>query len=155
MDSASTPLTMPLDIEAIQRILPHRQPFLLIDRVLEITETGVVAIKCVTANESFFQGHFPEKKVMPGVLQIEAMAQAGAVWALVKPELRGKIALLAQVKEAKFRRPVVPGDVLRIEGTKVSMRSRIGIMAVKTFVEGQLVCEAELMFAIAKEDAGA
>lgn len=155
MDSATTPMTMPLDIEAIQSILPHRYPFLLVDRVLEITDKGVVAIKNVTANEPFFQGHFPERKVMPGVLQIEVMAQAGAVWALAKPEFRGKIALLAQVKEAKFRRPVVPGDQLRIEGEMVAMRSRMGIMKVKTTCDGKPVCEAELMFAIAKEDGGA
>jgi len=155
MDPTTEPLNTPLDIEQIQRIIPHRYPFLLIDRVLEIGEKTVVALKSVSGNEAFFQGHFPEKKVMPGVLQIEAMAQAGAVWVLSMPQFKGKIALLAGVKEAKFRRPVVPGDQMRIEGEVINMRTRLGSMRTRCLVEGKVTCEAEIMFAIAKEDSGA
>jgi 3-hydroxyacyl-[acyl-carrier-protein] dehydratase len=151
MDSTVAGLSLPVTIEDIQGIIPHRYPFLLVDRVLEIHEKGLVALKNVTANEAFFQGHFPQQKVMPGVLQIEAMAQAGAVWLLSKPEYRGKIAYLAAIKEAKFRRPVVPGDQLRMEGEMLSLRSRMGTMRVRGLVDGKVVVEAELMFAVAKD----
>ncbi len=152
MDSTTVNLTAPLTVEQIQTIIPHRYPFLLIDRIVELTETTVASIKSVSANESFFQGHFPQQKVMPGVLQLEAMAQTGAVWVLAKPEFRGKIALLAGIKEAKFRRPVVPGDQLRIECRIIALRSRMGVMACQCLVEGKVVCEAEIMFGIAREE---
>ena len=153
MDSATANFTAPLDIEQIQRIIPHRYPFLLIDRIVELTESCVASIKSVSANEPFFEGHFPGKKVMPGVLQLEAMAQTGAVWVLAKPEFRGKIALLAGVKDAKFRRPVVPGDQLRIECRILTLRSRMGVMACQCMVDGKVACEAEVMFAIARDEA--
>lgn len=151
MDSSSAGFTAPLDIEMIQKIIPHRYPFLLVDRIIELQETKVVGIKSVSANEPFFQGHFPQKKVMPGVLQIEAMAQTGAVWLLAKPEFKGKIALLAAVKEARFRRPVVPGDQLRIECEILSMRSRMGTVQARCIVDGQVISEAEIVFAFGRE----
>jgi 3-hydroxyacyl-[acyl-carrier-protein] dehydratase len=153
MDASAAGFTMPLDVEMIQQIIPHRYPFLLVDRIVDMQELTVVGIKSVTANEPFFQGHFPQKKVMPGVLQIEAMAQTGAVWLLAKPENKGKIALLAAVKEARFRRPVVPGDQLRIECEIISMRSRMGVVRARCLVEDQVTSEAEITFAFGRESA--
>lgn len=138
-----------LDIQAIQSILPHRHPFLLVDRILEV-EAGkrAVGIKNVSANEQFFQGHFPGHAVMPGVLIIEAMAQVGAVALLQMPEYAGKIALFAGIDKARFRRPVVPGDQLRIEVEISKLRGPVGKAAARALVEGQTAAEAELMFAI-------
>ena len=102
-----------MDINQIKEILPHRYPFLLIDRVISIDGNKIVAIKNVTANENYFQGHFPIEPVMPGVLIIEALAQTGAVAILSKDEFKGKIAYFAGIDKAKFRRKVVPGDTLR------------------------------------------
>lgn len=140
-----------LDIHQIMQILPHRYPFLLIDRVLEISEEGdhVVAIKNVTVGEAFFQGHFPQEHVMPGVLMIEAMAQAGAVGVLSKEEYKGKIAYFAGIESAKFRGKVVPGDVLRLEVHLDKIRRNIGYGQGKAYVGDRVVCECRISFAIA------
>lgn len=138
-----------LRAEEIASILPHRYPFALVDRILDY-EKGKWAIgrKCVSMNEGFFQGHFPGLPVMPGVLVIEALAQVGAVAALSEDENRGKVALFGGIKEAKFRRQVVPGDVLRLECELVTRRGNVGIGEAKAYVDDALAVEAKLMFAI-------
>lgn len=133
-------------IEEIINILPHRYPFLLIDRIVEVRDKFVSGIKCVTMNEWFFQGHFPQKPVMPGVLIIEAMAQTGAVMVHQWEENKGKLVFLAGVDEARFRRLVQPGDVLRIEVTETYRRRGVGRSAAKAYVGDDLVCEALLTF---------
>ena len=141
-----------LTSEQIAAILPHRYPFLLVDRITHL-EPGVRAVgrKCVSGNEAFFQGHFPQKPVMPGVLIIEAMAQVGAVAILSLPENQGKIALFGGVKNARFRRKVIPGDVLEMECTLTKRRGPVGIGECKATVNGELACTAELTFAIGAE----
>lgn len=136
-----------LNSNQIQEIIPHRYPFLLVDRIIEL-EAGVraVGIKNVSVNEPFFQGHFPQEHIMPGVLIIEAMAQVGAVAILSLPQYQGKIAYFAGIKEAKFRRKVIPGDTLRLEITLVTLRGSFGIGEAKAFVDGQLAVEATLTF---------
>lgn len=138
-----------LNINEIKEILPHRYPFLLIDRIDEL-EPGVkaVGIKNVTINEYFFQGHFPKEPVMPGVLIIEALAQTGAVAVLCKDEFKGKIAYFAGINKAKFRKKVVPGDTLRLEVTMIKLKGHAGIASAVATVNGQKACEAELMFMI-------
>jgi len=138
-----------LNSDQIAEILPHRYPFALVDRITD-GEAGVWAkgIKCVTVNEPFFQGHFPQKHVMPGVLLLEAMAQVGAVAALSLEENRGKLALFGGVKNARFRRQVVPGDVLELECRMVKRRGPVGVAAAKATVEGRTAAEAELTFAL-------
>lgn len=141
-----------LDINAIQQILPHRYPILLVDRILELEEgKRVVGIKNVTVNEPFFQGHFPGFPVMPGVLIIEAMAQVGAVAILSMPEYKGRIALFAGIDGARFRRQVLPGDTLRIEVEVIKLRGTIGKSKARAYVGEELAAEGELMFAIAKK----
>jgi 3-hydroxyacyl-[acyl-carrier-protein] dehydratase len=144
-------LKAPLDINQIREILPHRYPFLLVDRIDEISETRVVGTKCVTMNEWFFQGHFPQRPVMPGVLMIEAMAQVGAVLALAR-EGGNSLALLAGVDQAKFRRIVQPGDVLRIEVEETYRRKTIGKTAGKIYANGELACEAIITFALSVQE---
>jgi 3-hydroxyacyl-[acyl-carrier-protein] dehydratase len=138
-----------LDAREIQRIIPHRYPFLLIDRVLEI-EPGkrIVGLKNVTADEPFFQGHFPGNPVMPGVLIVEALAQAGAVLLLAQPEERGKLPLFAGIDGLKFRRQVVPGDQLRLEVEFTLRRGPIGKGRARATVDDQLAVEGELTFAV-------
>jgi 3-hydroxyacyl-[acyl-carrier-protein] dehydratase len=138
----------PADIQQILEILPHRYPFLLIDRILEARDGFIVGQKCVTMNEWFFPGHFPERPVMPGVLQIEAMAQTGGCLVRMREDSRGKLLFLAGVDNARFRRPVVPGDVLRIEMTETYRRKSLGRTDGKIFVDGQLVAEATITFSI-------
>ncbi|HEV8375794.1 MAG TPA: 3-hydroxyacyl-ACP dehydratase FabZ [Candidatus Polarisedimenticolia bacterium] len=136
----------PLDVRAIMDIIPHRYPFLLVDRVLELDEgRRIVALKNVTFNEPFFQGHFPGNPIMPGVLVVEAMAQAGAVLLLhSRPESRGKVVYFAGIDKAKFRRPVVPGDAIRLHVEVLKLRSRTCLMRGEAFVEDRLVAEAEI-----------
>ena len=138
-----------LRIKEIMELLPHRQPFLLLDTVEEL-EPGkrAVARKCVTYNEPFFNGHFPQEPVMPGVLIIEAMAQTGAVAVLSLPEYRGKTGYLGGIRSARFRGKVVPGDVLVLEVEMIRKKGPVGIGAAKAMVDGKIVAEAELTFAI-------
>jgi len=141
---------MTFDIQEILGLLPHRYPFLLIDRVVEF-ERGkrLVAIKNVTFNEPFFQGHFPDYPLMPGVLIVEAMAQAGAIIMLNEiPDREKKLAVFTGIDKAKFRRPVTPGDQLRIEVDVVALKSRLGRMEAKVFVDGKVVCQATLTCSI-------
>ena len=137
-----------LDITQIQKILPHRYPFLLVDRIIELTETRAVGLKCVTINDYFFRGHFPDRPVMPGVLLVEAMAQVGGIIMLNKRENLGKFAYFMAVDQVKFRKPVVPGDVLVIEAELGKLRTRTGQVMARALVEGKVVCEGELMFAL-------
>jgi beta-hydroxyacyl-ACP dehydratase FabZ len=133
-----------IDVVEIQSILPHRYPFLLVDRILEI-EPGrrIVALKNVTANEEFFQGHFPGKPVMPGVLIVEAMAQAGGVLMLSEvPDREKRLVYFTGIDEARFRRPVVPGDQLRLEAEVLKRKANICRLACKALVDGILVAEA-------------
>ena len=144
-----------LDIQSVQSILPHRHPFLLVDRILEVEEgKRAVGIKNVTINEPFFQGHFPGRPVMPGVLIIEAMAQVGAVALLKMPEFAGRLALFAGIEKARFRRQVVPGDQLRLEVEIVKMRGPVGRAAGRALVGDQLAAEAELLFAVEQPGRG-
>lgn len=135
-----------LHIEEIKKILPHRYPFLLVDRILEMDEKTAVGLKNVSATDFFFQGHFPAKPIMPGVLMIEALAQVGGVLFLSRSENKGKLALLMSVNKARFRRMVVPGDQLRLEVEIVKMKSKIGLMKGRATVEGEEVCDVEIMF---------
>ncbi|RFA36690.1 3-hydroxyacyl-[acyl-carrier-protein] dehydratase FabZ [Virgibacillus dokdonensis] len=138
-----------MDVEQIKEIIPHRYPFLLVDRVTEIEEGKRVAgLKNVTANEPFFQGHFPEYAVMPGVLIIEALAQLGAISILGKEENRGKIGFLAGIDNCRFKRQVRPGDQLQMEVEILRLKGPIGKGKAVAKVDGELACEAEIMFAI-------
>ena len=143
---------MQYDSNQIARILPHRYPFALVDRIVD-GEPGRWAkgIKCVTVNEPFFQGHFPQKHVMPGVLLIEAMAQVGGVAILALPENQGKLAFLGRVRDARFKRQVVPGDVLEMECVLTKRRGPVGVGTCRAMVNGQEAASAELTFAIGGE----
>ena len=138
-----------LTTKEIMEIIPHRQPMLLIDTVEEL-EPGVraVAKKCVSAGEPYFAGHFPAEPVMPGVLIVEALAQTGAVAILSQPEYKGKTAYFAAINNAKFKGKVVPGDVLILETEIIKIKGPIGVGAAKAYVDGKLVTQAELTFAI-------
>lgn len=137
-----------MDIKEIMDIIPHRYPFLLIDKVIKVEENKIIAIKNITANEQYFQGHFPAEPVMPGVLIIEALAQAGAVSLLSKDEFKGKIAYFAGINNAKFRRKVVPGDTLRLEVELIKVRGKAGVGYGIAYVDDKKVCEGELTFMI-------
>lgn len=138
-----------MGIKEIREILPHRYPFLLVDRIVEIEEgKSIKGYKNVSANEQFFQGHFPKEPVMPGVLILEAIAQVGAVALLSKEEFKGKIPLFAGADKVRFRQKVVPGDRLELSCEIVKLRGPIGIGKGIAKVDGKKVCEAEIMFAI-------
>lgn len=138
-----------LDINEIKKIIPHRYPFLLVDRIEEM-EPGVKAVgyKNVTVNEPFFQGHFPEYPVMPGVLLIEALAQVGAVAILSLEQNRGKLAFFGGIKNAKFRKQVVPGDVVRLETEIIKCKGPMGVGKAIATVDGKMAAEAEISFMI-------
>lgn len=138
-----------LTTKEIMEIIPHRQPFLLIDTIEELEEgKRAVGKKCVSYNEPFFAGHFPTEPVMPGVLIVEAMAQVGAVALLSKEEFKGKTAYFGGINSAKFKQKVVPGDVLMMELEITKQKGPIGIGVGKAYVDGKLVTQAELTFAI-------
>jgi len=142
-----------LDINEIRGILPHRYPFLLVDRVVELEAERIVGIKNVTSNEPFFQGHFPDFPVMPGVLIIEAMAQTAGILVLKSiPDRDQKLVLLVSVDGARFRRPVVPGDVLRMEMTLLKRKASVAKMSGKATVDGVVVAEAEVMCKLADKN---
>ena len=143
---------MQLDSNQIAKILPHRYPFALVDRIVD-GEEGQWArgIKCVSVNEQFFCGHFPQEHIMPGVLILEALAQVGAVALLSLPENRGKIALFGGVKNARFKRKVIPGDVLEMTCTLTRRRGPVGIGSCEAMVNGEIACTAELIFAVQQE----
>lgn len=138
-----------MDINEIREILPHRYPFLLVDRVTEVVEgKSIKGYKNVTINDQFFQGHFPEKPIMPGVLILEALAQLGAVSILSMDEFKGKIPMFAGADKVKWRKPVVPGDRLDLSCEIIKLRGPIGIGKAVATVDGKKVCEAVIMFAI-------
>jgi beta-hydroxyacyl-ACP dehydratase FabZ len=139
------------DSRAIQEILPHRYPFLLVDKIIELEpRVRIVGVKQVTINEQFFAGHFPQAPVMPGVLQIEALAQVGAILALREFENRDeKIPFFSGIENARFRRPVVPGDTLILEVTALRIGSRVQKMRGVATVDGNITAEAEIMSVIA------
>jgi len=143
-----------LSREQIKEIIPHRDPFLFLDEIIEL-EPGVraVAIKRVKPEEPHFQGHFPGQPIMPGVLIVEALAQAGAVAALSLPGNEGKLVLFAGIDGVRFKKPVVPGDTLRLEVEMSRMRGAIGKADARATVDGELACKAELTFAIADREA--
>lgn len=139
-----------LNTQEILKILPHRYPFMLVDRIIECDdEKRIVGIKNLTFNEAFFQGHFPGQPVMPGVLQMEAMAQVAGILLNRMLGGEGRISYFAAIDNARFRRPVVPGDQLRMEIDIIKAKPRLSKVHAKAFVDGQLVSEADLMFSSA------
>jgi len=136
-----------LDIEQILKFLPHRYPFLLIDRVLSLEKSkSIIALKNVSINEGFFQGHFPEVRIMPGVLIVEALAQAGGILLFNSiPEPEKKFVVLSKIEDMKFRKPVVPGDQLRIECEFLKLKSRFIQMRGRAYVDGELVVEGQML----------
>jgi beta-hydroxyacyl-ACP dehydratase FabZ len=142
-----------LDINEIRAILPHRYPFLLVDRIVEMDAERVVGIKNVTHNEPFFQGHFPDFPVMPGVLIVEAMAQAAGVLVLAQiPDRASKLVLLVAIESARFRRPVVPGDTLRMEMAVIKRKASVAKFAGRATVDGAVVAEVEVMCKLADKE---
>lgn len=142
-----------LSTKEIMEIIPHRQPFLLVDTIEEL-EPGVKALgkKCVSYNEPYFAGHFPQEPVMPGVLIVEALAQVGAVAILSLPENKGKTAYFGAINSAKFKKKVVPGDVLMLETEIIKTKGPIGVGSAKAYVDGKLAVQAELTFAIGSKE---
>lgn len=141
-----------LSAKEIMEIIPHRQPFMLIDTVEELTPgVRAVAKKCVSYNEPFFQGHFPAEPVMPGVLIVEALAQTGAVAILSLEENKGKTAYFAAIQSAKFKKKVVPGDVLMLETEIIRQKGSIGVGKATATVDGKIAVQAELTFAISSQ----
>ena len=143
---------LPLEAADIMRLLPHRYPFLLVDRIIEL-EPGrrVVGTKNVTANEPQFTGHFPDRPIMPGVLMVEALAQTGAVAVLSLPEYRGKLVLFAGIDDCRFRRTVIPGDTLRMEVTLEKLRGMFGRARAVATVDGEPAVEATISFIMPRD----
>lgn len=143
-----------MNIEEIKKVIPHRYPFLLVDRVLELEEERIKAIKNVTANEEFFNGHFPGQPIMPGVLQVEALAQAGAIMLMTQKveNVDESLMVFTGIKNAKFRRQVVPGDQLVLEVELSSMRRNFVVMKGTAKVDGEVACELEASAAIVPKD---
>ena len=140
---------MTLDINEIQQILPHRPPMLLVDRITDLVPfKSATGIKCVTMNEPFFLAHFPGHPIMPGVLLLEGMAQVGGVTMLYPEEHRGKLALFGGMENVKFKRPVVPGDVVTTKAEIVRVRGVFGVLHADAYVEGELVASADFKFAL-------
>ena len=141
-----------LNIDPIKELIPHRYPFLLVDKILEL-EVGkkAIGIKNVSINEPFFQGHFPEYPIMPGVLIVEAMAQVGAVAMMSMEENKGKLGVFAGIDKVRFKKEVRPGDTLKMEVEMVSIRRNIGKANAKAYVGEELVCSGELMFALVQK----
>ncbi len=142
---------MMLNSNDIQKIIPHRAPFLLVDKVLEIDSgKSIKALKNVTASEAHFQGHFPEEHVMPGVLIVEALAQAGAVALLSHEDYKGKTAYFAGIDKARFKRKVVPGDTLILELEITKIKGPVGKGTGRAYVDGELACAVDITFAVSK-----
>ena len=145
--------TTSLGVEQIKEILPHREPFLMVDRVDELVPGKTAkCVKAVSGNEWYFLGHFAQKKVMPGVLIVEALAQAGGIALLTLDEMRGKLAFLGKITNARFHAPVVPGDLLELESEITAVNGAIGIGAGVARVAGKKVCSCEFVFAIKDPD---
>src|SRR5258708_29625123 len=145
-----------LDFDALKKAIPHRFPFLLIDKVtITEPEKSATGVKSVSGNEPFFQGHFPDHAIMPGVLIVEAMAQVACVLLLSKPETKDKLAFFMGMEEIKFRKPVVPGDRLELKIEIMKMRDKFGKAKGEAFVEGQMVTEAIFSFALVAKEASA
>ncbi len=142
---------MIMNQEQIKTIIPHRDPMLLLDRVLEMEGDRIVCEKRLTGEEDFFRGHFPDYPVMPGVLIIEAMAQAAAVNVLSRPEFAGRIGFFGGIDKARFKRQVRPGDTLRLEVVMTRMRGTIGFAKGEATVDGQMACSADMILAIERE----
>ena len=141
-----------LNIDQIKELIPHRYPFLLVDKILDL-EVGkkAIGIKNVSANEQFFQGHFPKYPIMPGVLIVEAMAQVGAIAMMSMEENKGKLGVFAGIDKVRFKKEVRPGDTLKMEVEMVSIRRNIGKANAKAYVGEELVCSGELMFALVQK----
>jgi 3-hydroxyacyl-[acyl-carrier-protein] dehydratase len=148
------PATLPLEAADIMRILPHRYPFLLVDRIVEL-EPGkrAVGLKQVTANEPHFTGHFPDRPIMPGVLMVEALAQTAGIAVMTLDEYRGKLGLFAGIDDCRFKRLVVPGDTLRLEVTVEKLRGMFGRVRAVATVDGELAAEATLSIIIPRDQA--
>ena len=138
-----------LDVNEIKKIIPHREPFLLVDKIIDLVPgERAVGIKNVSINEPYFRGHFPGHPVMPGVLILEALAQVGGVLMLSRPENQGKLAYFMTIEGVKFRQPVHHGDQLRLEAEAIKIKSRTGQCRGRAYVGNKLVCEAEVKFAL-------